>query len=58
MWKKKQNKTNEKKKNSKLRDCAIIIRRGAVKLELSSKNLDTTPPPKKKENSSNPPLLC
>ena len=56
--KKKQNKTNEKKKNSKLRDCAIIIRRGAVKLELSSKNLDTTPPPKKKENSSNPPLLC
>ena len=26
-----------------LRDCAIIIRRGAEKLELSSKNLDSTP---------------
>ena len=58
MWKKNKTKQTKKKKNSKLRDCAIIIRRGAVKLELSSKNLDTTPPPKKKENSSNPPLLC
>ena len=56
--KKKTKQNKQKKKNSKLRDCAIIIRRGAVKLELSSKNLDTTPPPKKKENSSNPPLLC
>ena len=36
-----------------VRDCAIIIRRrggrGAEKLELSSKNLDSTPPPKQKE---------
>ena len=31
------------------RDCAIIIRRGAEKLELSSKNLDSTPPPKQKK---------
>ena len=43
-----------------VRDCAIIIRRGAEKLELSSKNLDSTssPPPKQKKISSNPPLLC
>jgi len=32
-----------------VRDCAIIIRRGAEKLELSSKNLDSTPPPKQKK---------
>ena len=34
-----------------IRDCAIIIRRGgaAEKLELSSKNLDSTPPPKQKK---------
>ena len=31
---------------------------GAEKLELSSKNLDSTLPPKQKKNSSNPPLLC
>ena len=31
------------------RDCAIIIRRGAEKLELSSKNVDSTPPPKQKK---------
>ena len=31
-----------------LRDCAIIIRRGAEKLELYSKNLDSTPPLKQK----------
>ena len=32
---------------------------GAEKLELSSKNLDSTPPPSKtKKISSNPPLLC
>ena len=42
-----------------LRDCAIIIRRGGdEKLELSSKNLDSTPPSKQKKISSNPPLLC
>ena len=42
-----------------IRDCAIIIRRGgggvAEKLELSSKNLDSTPLQNKKI-SSNPPL--
>ena len=39
-----------------IRDCAIIIRRrGAEKLELSNKNLDSTPPPKQKKVSSNPP---
>ena len=32
-----------------IRDCAIIIRRGAEKLELSSKNLDSTPPPKQEK---------
>ena len=32
-----------------IRDCAIIITRGAEKLELSSKNLDSTPPPKQKK---------
>ena len=31
---------------------------GAEKLELSSKNVDSTPPPKQKKMSSNPPLLC
>ena len=42
-----------------LRDCAIIIRRGgAEKLELSSKNLDSTPPPKQKKLVLTPPLLC
>ena len=45
-----------------IRDCAIIIRRGegggrAEKLELSSKNLDSTPLQNKK-NISYPPLLC
>ena len=30
-----------------IKDCAIIIRRGAEKRELSSKNLDSTPPPSK-----------
>ena len=30
-----------------IKDCAIIIRRGAEKQELSSKNLDSTPPPSK-----------
>ena len=30
----------------------------AEKLELSSKNLDSTPPSKQKKISSNPPLLC
>ena len=41
-----------------LRDCAIIIRRGggAEKLELSSKNLDSTPPPKQKKLALTP--LC
>ena len=37
------------KRAEMLRDCAIIIRRGAEKLELSSKNLDSTPPPKQKK---------
>ena len=34
-----------------IRDCVIIIRRGGgtEKLELSSKNLDSTPPPKQKK---------
>ena len=32
-----------------IRDCAIIITRGAEKLELSSKNLDSTLPPKQKK---------
>ena len=42
-----------------IRDCAIIIRRGgAEKLELSSKNLDSTPPPKQKKIVLTPPLLC
>ena len=43
-----------------LRDCAIIIRRGggAEKLELSSKNLDSTHPPKQKKLVLAPPLLC
>ena len=39
--------------NVNIRDCAIIIRRrgegGAEKLELSSKNLDSTPPSKQKK---------
>ena len=43
---------------SGIRDCAIIIRRGAEKLELSSKNLDSTPPPKQKKLVLTPPLLC
>ena len=34
--------------NQAFRDCAIIIRRGAEKLELSSKNLDSTPLQNKK----------
>ena len=34
--------------NFKIKDCAIIIRRGAEKLELSSKKLDSIPPPKQK----------
>ena len=32
-----------------IRDCAIIIKREAEKLELSSKNVDSTPPPKQKK---------
>ena len=32
-----------------IRDFAIIITRGAEKLELSSKNFDSTPPPKQKK---------
>ena len=38
-------------RTDKIRDCVIIIRkgRGAEKLELSSKNLDSTPPPKQKK---------
>ena len=31
---------------------------GAEKLELSSKNLDSTPPPKQKKLVLAPPLLC
>ena len=43
-----------------LRDCAIIIRGGGAEiLELSSKNLDSTPPPSKaKKLVLAPPLLC
>ena len=42
-----------------LRDCAVIIRRGggAEKLELSSKNLDSTPPPKQKKLVLAPPSV-
>ena len=46
--------------NQAFRDCAIIIRRGAEKLELSSKTLDSTPPPlqNKKKLVLTPPMLC
>ena len=40
--------------------CNNYEERGAEKLELSSKNLDSTPPPKKKQKKLvlAPPLLC
>ena len=38
------------------RDCAIIIRRGAEKLELSSKNVDSTPLQNKQISSTPSPL--
>ena len=47
-----------RKTYQEFRDCAIIIRRrGAEKLELSSKNLDSTPPPKPKKLGLTPSVM-